>query len=184
MKNLYDVRDNDLSLGVFDIYVDDVNLTNEQIVELCENDVVRLSEVNPYSVKNSEVFEKIKNATEFMKNVLDDVLGGQNYSVYINTFEGYVKKIIDCYKENPSVLNRINADKFKKNDMIEIFLNRELLARYNKFLRETENSKKHDDEYNEKVYKFQVENQKLQNIIAEKKAKKVFRNNLNIKPIE
>lgn len=184
MRDLEDVREADINKGVFDIYVDDIDFPNEQYIELRENDVVRLSDVDPYVVKDKKVFELIENATAFMKGVLDDVFQGKGFSVHIKSIDGYAKKLIECYKANPEVLNRIPSEKFKANDMIETFLIRELLTRFNKFELEAVDSKMSREEHDEGVYKYQVEYQKLQNMIDAKKAKKVFRDNLNIKPIE
>ena len=184
MRDLEDIRESDINKGVFDIYVDDIYFPDEQYVAMRENDVVRLSDIDPYVVKDKKVFELIDEATAFMKGVLDDVFQGKGYSVHIKSIDGYAKKLIECYKLNPEVLNRIPAEKFKANDMIENFLIRELLTRFNKFELEAVDSKMTMREHDEKVYEFQIEYQRLQNLIDTKKAKKVFRDNLNIKPIK
>ena len=184
MVDIEELKDYDLSRGVFDLYVDDIIMPVEKIIALLEKDIVRLSQIDPYSVEDKEVFSYIDSTTKFLKSVIDDVFKNEGISSNIKTIDGYARKLVECVRENQFVVSKISEDKFKQNDLIESILVRDILARFNKFEKDAVESKMSRDEHDEGVYKFQVEYQKLEDIIEAKKAKKVFRNNLNIKPIE
>ena len=83
---------------MFDIYVDDIDFPDEQYVAMRENDVVRLSDIDPYVVKDKKVFELIDEATAFMKGVLDDVFQGKGYAGFQRLFGEYAPCVLPLGK--------------------------------------------------------------------------------------
>ena len=58
MRDLEEVRQNDISNGHFDVYVDDIDFTDEEYRDLRMNDVCRIADINPETATDPVIFER------------------------------------------------------------------------------------------------------------------------------
>ena len=178
MVDLEQVRDNDIENGIFDIYTDDIDFTEDQYVELRMKDKVRLSSVNPYDIENPEIFEHIKKVTDYIKRVTDAVCPN-GYRVIDNKIISYVKVILKAVNEDMSCLENVSDELFKENYLLEGILFRDLVVQSNKIKNEYDEESEEINEYLGNLYfKFK----QVEEIINRKKyGKKNFNNNIVMK---
>ena len=131
MRDIEEVRKTDINGGHFDLYIDDINFTDFQYNSMLENDVCRLSDINPDSVKDESVFKKLKEVSNFLKEILQIISNGEGHVM----FEGvrpFADKIIEYVNKDVTCLNKIGDKKFCYEDLLETILVRNMTIRLNK----------------------------------------------------
>ncbi len=180
MLDLEEVREKDIANGIFDIYTDDIDFTEDQYVELRMRDKIRISSINPVDIENPEIFEHIKRVTDYIKRVADAVCP-EGYRVIDNKIISYVKVILRAVNNDISCLENVSEDLFKENYLLEGILYRDLVVQSNKIKNEQGEEEVDEGQELQKLYqKFK----QIEEIINRKKYnQKVFSNNLVAKRI-
>lgn len=166
MRDLEEVRQNDISNGHFDVYVDDIDFTDEEYRDLRMNDVCRISDINPETATDPIIFEKLKKESEFYKGILSEMTNGMGRPLD-NSFKSVVEKIIEYYRKDNKLLKNIKAYRFIQRPIFIELINRDILIRYNKVDITDENAI--DSEKLQEAQKIQKEYHETMAIIEGKK---------------
>ena len=178
MLDLEQIRESDIANGIFDIYTDDIDFTEDQYVELRMKDKVRLSSVNPVDIENPEIFEHIKKVTDYIKRVADAIIP-EGYRVIDSKIISYVKVILKAVNEDMLRLENVSDALFKENYLLEGVLIRDLVVQSNKIKNEYGDENEDADDYLSELYfKFK----QIEEILNRKKyGKKNFSKNIVMK---
>ena len=138
MRDLEELRDRDIKSGHFDMYVDDVNFTDFQFTTLAEKDILRISEINRDDIKDETIFEKLKETSDFLKEVLNKISNGEG-RVMFEGIRPFADKIIEYVEKDVSCLKKLDDKTFCHEDLLEAILSRKIMIEFNKIEKLTEN---------------------------------------------
>ena len=182
MVNFDEIIDSDIQNGHFDIYVIDLDLSLEQIKPIAIADIARVSDINPYDVKDETVFEQIKKITAFLKTIADEMYAGSSYSVLDESLESYVKVILKRRAESFEYLKRVSGRKFLEYDIFPIILMRDVMVRYNKYLKDA--GPMNQEEKDRVAFNFQIELEQTRELIESKRSNpNDFKSNISVKKV-
>lgn len=122
----------DAKKGVFDIYIFDLNFTDEEIEELFTNRVVRISQINHETVENEAIYKKYVDSSEFFAGVLSDISNGQA-TVPDRGIKTYFKKIMDYVYADVENLHKVKCERFEneyKKGTLENLILRHIIIKF------------------------------------------------------
>lgn len=179
MKDLEEMRQYDIKYGHFDMYVDDVNFTEEQYIMLRQNDVCRISDINPENA-NDAIFARLKQEAEYYKNILDIISDGKA-RVLDSGVRTYVDKILEYVHSDMNCLNKLTASDIAEGSPLEQMIIRHFLVRYN--VEAIVDNNRTSEQIEEDMEMVKIEYNKFLNLIEKKRAVPVIKNN-NIKTVK
>lgn len=122
MEEEMTLQEIDMKSGIYDVYINDFNFSDEEIVYLFNKKIYRISQINPDIVDNKEIFKKLKDASKFLSTVLDAISDG-NARVPDRAIKTYLNKIMDYVYKDINNLNKIPAEKFYNEYKIGVLEN-------------------------------------------------------------